>query len=420
MLSDLVVSNSILLNIALILFVIAYRYKVEKDRVFFDACTYYIILTVLYVLIPAYIYIDTGKTLVGSSYSTIQLYANYSLYYSSVLTIYYIFNGIISALKKSHSSNQSDSNILVSHGVIICIYLLLIIYVIAVYSTQLPSISSLWSDRAMASLITNDINKYYKTQFIFVVIVSLVIYLVKRYSEYRFILLLMPFVVIDLITTSRGFLFQTLFIYILTLLITNKKVPAFKVLLLSICIAFFAVIRVIWYRDFQIDEFFIIPRELLNTAEATFLVIESSSSINAFHTILFAIGKVFSPQLVNLLAGKVPHVGSILASDSPLHFGLGGSLLSEAFSFKSTLMLIIYPIITAIYLTIINYFVRRFGFFGLIIFAFYLLSIKTIFRTGLIFTSMEPFYYFIYAMAWYWLLSLINKNSINFIPQKEN
>ncbi len=136
-------------------------------------------------------------------------------------------------------------------------------------------------------------------------------------------------------------------------------------------------------------------------------MIESQLSINIIEHSVYSIGKIITPQVMTALFGGVPNSAKIIEAESPLLIGLGGSLLNEVFSAKTSFLYIIYPFIAILYLELINYIRMRTRYFGVLVFIFYLTSTHSFMRGGIIFVSMEPIYYALYAASWYWITKMI-------------
>ena len=395
------------------------RYIRERDSFFEDASSYFVILMILYINIPAYVHLNTGETLVGASLNTIRAYSGYSLYYTSVIILYYFLTTLVPKCKycQLYSNCRQFTTIApIKSNVIYLLYAIICFYLLFIVCLKLPPISVLWTNRALASIIKAQLSSVYKIQFLFMTVVSFVIYLVLKHNSPLFLFMLSPFILLDLMLTDRGFLFQSLLIGIYAISISGRSIPTIRISLISLFIISFAVIRTVWNRAFLWSEFFNVPGELLLTTEAAYLIYESTQSINPIQSIVFSISKIFTPTLMNLLVGGIPHIGTILAVETPLSFGFGGSLLAEVFGYKNSFMFIIYPFITIGYLLFINYLKNKAGFFGILTYGFYLASTLTIFRSGIIFASMEPMYYTLYSALWYWCISIAFKNKVFIQP----
>ena len=384
------------------------RYRIEKDKIFWDGSTYFLLLTYLYVSVPAYVHLNTGVTLIDASMSSIVFAAQYSLYFTAVLTIYYVLKSVRLLKKRAfaHSVSRSVAVIPINNNILYFFYLIILVYVASVFFINFPGLSQLWSDRAFASVFKTEMNNVYKITMLFAVTVTMVAYLVIKNRKMIYVLMFAPFVVMDLLTTDRVFLYQTLLITIGMMLLIDKKIPLVKFAVAGLFTISIEVMRTIRPSDLDLTRFIFIPGELLYTADAGLMIIESQMSINYLELIAYSFGKALSPQLMAALFSDMPHFSRIIHVESQLQTGLGGSFLSEVFSLKNNFLLIIYPFVTISYLVLINKIIaRRVGFFSVLIFLFFLMSTHTFFRGGLIYVMMEPIYYTLYAGAWYWIIS---------------
>jgi hypothetical protein len=334
-----------------------------------------------------------------------------------VLSIYYLFKALFSQAKADFPVNSKNNIKRVSlapikHNVIYGIYTILVTYVMLSFFLNSPGIYEMWSDRMLASIFMSDLNETYKIQFVFAVSTTIIVYLTLANSRNIYIIMFSPFVLLDIMSTDRDFMYQAMMISLCLLLLTRTKIPILKLVVFSLFIISIEMIRVSWQGSFEFRKLLFIPGELLLTKEAEYLIIESKMSTDLFNLLIYSFGKALSPQVMNNLFGGVPNFREIIDAESQLHFGLGGSLLSEVFSIKNYLLYIIYPFIVIIYLEIINVFRCRFGFIGILIFIFYLSSTHSVFRSGIIFTSTEPIYYAMYATSWYWIIRMSFPNRI--------
>ena len=390
-----------------------FRYYKEGDVIFCDSSTYFLLLTYLYVAVPAYVQLNTNKTLINASSEDILFSSRYSLYFIVILSLYFISRLKYSSLKDINQPTVSIKPIKmvpIKNNVLYALYVAISVYVLIVFFTNSPGIIYLWSNRGAASELKTTLNDTYKIAFLFSVTVSIIAYLVIKNKKKLYLLMFVPYVLMDLITTDRDFLYQSLIVSIGALVLTRTKIPIIKLTLGAFFIVSIEVLRVNWNSDFGLDFLLFVPGELLLTAEAGLIIIQSHNSINVIALIIYSFGKLFTPQVMNVFFANIPHFGQIVSAESPLITGLGGSILSEVYSLKNTLALLIYPFIAILYLETINIIKRRCGFIGILIFLFYLTSTQPIFRKGLIFTMIEPIYYSIYAAAWYWIIRAIYAN----------
>lgn len=387
--------------------VVSYRYYKVRDAIFWDSSTYFILLVVLYVVLPSYVLVQTGITAVGASYATIEFSAQYALYFATILTIYYLVKTLRpnrSAINNGLGVKHEIKLVPIDNRIVFGLYAAITAYVVIAFLLNSPGVYQLWNDRALASTFTRDFNDAYKIQFLFAVSTSMIVYLACKSGRSRYIAMFLPFVCLNLMTTDRDLLYQSLVGAISILLITGSRIPVLKMTALAGLIVSMEVLRGSWTQGFVLADFLFVPGELLYSKEPEFLILESDMSTNLYELVTYSIGKVLSPQAMSTLFGGIPNFRFIIEAESQLTFGVGGSILSEVFSVKNNVLLAVYPFIAILYLEMINILRSRAGFFGILIFVFYLTSTHTIFRTGIIFASMEPVYYSIYAAAWYWAI----------------
>ena len=120
-----------------------------------------------------------------------------------------------------------------------------------------------------------------------------------------------------------------------------------------------------------------------------------------------ALTKIYNPGAASALLGPDAHFRAILDAESRLHLWARGSLLSEVFSYRSRLITLLYPFLAIGYLELVNYLRRNAGLFGLFVFVFYAMLTVFIFRGGVVFMALEPFYYAWLALSWYWVMRLV-------------
>lgn len=414
--TDEQLKNYLLLSCVLVLVVVVMRFFREKDYIFWDSSTFFILLSLLYIGIPAWVHLYLDRTIIGASYETIRFSGQYSLYFLSILIFYYAFKIFLPSSR--HAITNTIMLLPVSNGVIYLVYALIASYVLLVIYFNTPGLNILFSNRGEGSSFFLLINKTYKVTFIFFSVVSMVLYLALRKKRGRYIVMLFPFVIIDFITAGRTFLYQSLMVWLFVLLVNDRKVPLGKFTLLGIFIILIEMFRTSWVDYFLLDTWlWFLPQEILITAETGFLIIESDRSTDMFSYVAYSIGKVFTPLVMSMFFDVVPDFKPIIAHETNVETGLGGSLLTEVYSFKSTALLIAYPFLAIVYLELLNHLRRVAGFFGILVFLFYIMSTHSIFRAGFISTGFEPIYYAIYAVSWYWFIAILTPGR-NTIPPR--
>jgi hypothetical protein len=403
--TDAQLKNYLLLTCVLVLVVVVMRFFRERDYIFWDSSTYFILLSFLYIGVPAWAHLYQDISIIRASNETIRFSGQYSLYFLSILIIYYAFKIFLP------NGRQAIPNTIlllpVSVGVIYLIYALITSYLFLVLYNTCPGLDVLLSNREMGNSFLYSINKTYKITFLFYTVASLILYLTLKKKGTRYVLMLIPFIAIDFITAGRTFLYQSLMVWLIIHLVDSRKLPIIKFALMGCLIISIEMYRTSWLDYFLLDRsFWFLPNEILITTETGFLIIDSDRSTDVFSYINYSIGKVLSPQIMSILYDEIPDYKSIIAYESNVETGMGGSLFTEVFSFKNTAWLIAYPFLAIIYLEFLNYLRRVAGFFGILVLLFYVMSTHSIFRAGFIFVGSEPIYYAIYAVSWYWFIAI--------------
>jgi hypothetical protein len=79
-------SSYILFVVLIALAAVCFRYYREREAMFWDSSTCFVLLMSLYVAVPAFVHLETGVTALGASYETIRFSAQYSLYFMFIVT----------------------------------------------------------------------------------------------------------------------------------------------------------------------------------------------------------------------------------------------------------------------------------------------------------------------------------------------
>ncbi len=204
---------------------------VERDKVFWDASTYFVILMLLYVTVPPYIHLGTWVTQLKASFDTIVYVAEYSLYFISILTIYYFFKALLSHKNNKKRNKPMFREVSVTplrNSVVYLLYICVVSYIAVCFYINFPGIKLLWSDRGFASDFSILINDTFKSQFVFYIVASVIVYLSVKNRKNCYLLMLIPFMLMNVLTTDRDYLYQSIMIMIGVFLITKTKIPVVK------------------------------------------------------------------------------------------------------------------------------------------------------------------------------------------------
>ena len=99
---------------------------------------------------------------------------------------------------------------------------------------------------------------------------------------------------------------------------------------------------------------------------------------------------------------------SISTDANPLGWGLAGSIVAEAISFKDTTVLILYPLIMVVYGYCINVILKTKTMSGYILFIVALMYIQQMFRYSFMEFAFYPFYNVIFVGFWVVVLDLMH------------
>lgn len=406
---EAILKNCLILITIITIVAILARYYREKDQIFWDSSTYFIVLSLIYVCIPSISIASQEGILSDSEYFIIK----YSLYFAVVLLVHYIYKSFrnVQSIEKDINTNT----ILIDKRIIYALYIILTVSIATIFILNYPGFNEIYQNRSIGANTLEIINSDYKIVFIFHVVASFVLYLSIKEKKIKFLIMLIPFGMMDLLLLSRVFIYQILTITIVIFLINRRKIPILTLSYLGISLVLMEYVRNFGIEYIMTNEIeYTLPREITSTAKVGILILESSLVNDASQYIISSLGKIFPNIIIKQVYTEIPSYNFIILNESNSR-SLGSSILCEAFSFKSNFMLIIYPLLAIFYLEFINFVKNKTRIFGLVLFMNFLMATHSIFRTGYINVSTEPFYYTFYAFSWYWILVGVKEiNSISY------
>jgi hypothetical protein len=383
------------------------RYFREKDKIFWDCSTYFIVLSIIYVFIPAISIASQEGILSDSEYFIIK----YSLYFGVVMSVHYIYK----TFRKVQLIEKNINIKLIDKRIIYIPYIILTVSITMIYILNYPGFSEIYQNRSIGANTLVILNKDYKIVFIFHIVATFALYLSIKQNKIKYLIMLIPFGIMDLLLLSRVFIYQILTITLVIFLINRRKIPIFTLSCLSISLVLMEYVRNFGIEYLITNEItYTLPSEIITTAKVGILILESSLTNDASNYIIYSLGKIFTSTIIEKVFTEIPNYNFIILNETTLR-SLGSSILCEVFSFKSNFMLIIYPLFAIFYLEFLNFIINRTAIFGVVLFMNYLMVTHSIFRNGYINVLTEPFYYTFYAFSWYWILVGVKKiNSISY------
>lgn len=382
------------------------RLRINPAGTLMDVRIIFIGSTIIYAVLPlVMLLLSSSKTLYSESYESQLEVSRYLIYMMALLFLSYLpnFKFAISnpfasrCLKNKISSSDFRASYLAC--LVISVYSLAILFFI------LPDSLKMLGNRAWASEYKALLNETFKLNLSLFLLVGFVSLLVIRSGRLRYLLFFMPYIIIDGLLTDRGFIFSILIVSLYNYINLGGKFKfrfLFYILLILYSIEFF---RSPWnidaLRESGLTVFLTLPGELLGTTSASFIVYESGVFTNQFEYLLSNIFFAWLPKTLRPDFNYIV-VANVLDQKSPFSWGLGGSMLSEAFILGS--IIYIYPFIIIAIAAIYGFVVKRLpGFFGYILFLYVVASIIMFQRSGFVSTGFLPFYY---LMCFYAALSI--------------
>jgi hypothetical protein len=378
-----------------------------------DSYFYFSFLCVLYIGVPAIYFSVIPITIVDAALVDLIFAIKYSIYFVSAVLTLNVFILIKNKAGEGRKKLIHVSNISVT--VPFFLMTILAFYVLAILILKSPPPSMMWSDRGFASEIFTEIVQSYKLTLVFFIVVSCITYIVLKTNNLLSLFFLAPFVLIDLISTDRDFLVMSFLSILVMINLCERKVPVLTMFGAGFLIISMEVFRTAWSSGIELVNFLYVPGELRFTFEGALVVLASEREVPFFEQLIVSVLKIFSPTLIHSIYGYAPHFTDILEIESPVSFGLGGSLLAEPFGYRNSLLLIIHPFICFSYFKIINIFKSNFGFFGLLVFVVAIASMQSVFRNGVIYLIYQPFYFAVFSASWYWVVRLAYPSKTKFL-----
>ena len=392
------------------IFLILYNYKKYSNAVFLDSNTYFIIFSNVYMLFPV-IMISISENVYLPTYINKIYYRDisvYIIYFSMILSSYYLFKSNVFYFKVINLISHKVKFYKFDIKIILLFLVILNLYVMCVFIYEIESLSKImyfWDDhRIDGSDFQMLLNAKYKITFTFGIVATLVFYLIFIYKDIRFTCFFAPYILLSLAAADRTYIFQCFTLIFFAYNIIGKKINFLIVSIIAYLIILIEVLRVKSPEGGMILDFYaFIPGEILGTFGSSFVVYGSNLSIDFFDHIFYSILNAFAPILTKYYYASPINFNVIIDWESPVAGGgIGGSLLSEVFSYKNELALLVYPFIVILILKIVNISLLYGGFIGRILFVFYLFCLLFIFRGGIVYSFSLIIYYTFYTTLWYW------------------
>lgn len=380
--------HGIIIVFSIVAFII--RYKKNAQAFYLNYFFYLLFFAIFYISIPSIASALTGFSHVGASLETINSTAIIGFYFVVLFFISYLFSKD-NTLSLEKMKNIKSPKILFLLKILVT---LIMLYVIMALFLNISAIVDVYENRPAQSSLNHYIESTYKIKPLFIVVIVLMSYLFLRTENKKYFLLLLPFVFYDLMLSGRGYIFSSFIVFFILSTINNHifklKYLFFGLVLIASISIFRMSVEFDWGHIFQI--FY----EFIFTWSTVHLMYESSQAQDFFYTINYSFFRLFPSAVYDVFFGTYISYTQITGEANPLGWGLAGSMVAEAVSFKNNLVLLLYPIVVVLYGILVNYMLRTKTYSGIIIFILALVYIQQMFRYSFLEFAMYPFYVLIF------------------------
>lgn len=379
--------------ITIIVLFYGYRHTIAIKQFFFiHPATQLLLLSLVYLLLPALIIDENYFKLIAFDDSIYVKLYKYSLYYHSIFLINFIVSIKFSKVKFKFNFNLSSKSILYLKCILFLasFYLLLIIvFKVITFGPSLFSLSR--TQKYDFYLMVKSFPGF--TFFSFVVLIWAFVVGISRKVLFP-VFFLLPLVLLEIICSSRLYIYDTFILFSLLFVNKYEKELNFKYLLFI----GFSFIVVSFFRDGSGDlnnNFITIlissSGEFINTYTSTGLLIENNYESN-LNPILYSLQYFFPSSLLNTFSMKPYNINDYLSTMHDFEFGIGSSVLLEGIAFGKTFFYL-FPIIVSSFFTFLY---NKITSSSIVLFYLFLLNIFSVFRGSFLINIGVSIYMFLF------------------------
>jgi len=395
-----------LITIIISLFFLFRRYKNDPYNFLLNYNTYLLVFAVLYFSLPSMINLSTMMSPVTTSEDTIIFSSKVGLYFHLIFLLGFLMTNNLkhNSLKKVYLTK--NSLIIVSFsGFIISLYMFLLIMI------NLDYIISIYGNRRLQANFDQLLNTKYKIYFLYNYLVIVTSFLVLTTKKIKYLLLSLPFLLLAILISDRDFLLKGFLLLVILYTIIGHKIKGKYLVFFPALLVAVGLLRGGFFDSTR----FLIQSssEFLFTWSTTHLIIESPDKMDVLTALSFSLYKVTLPGVYEFLFGEYKHYHEIITVNNPLIAGLGGSVVSEALSFKNNFITVVMPFAIIFYGFTMNKLLRLKFYSGKIIFILSILLMHSVIR----FTFLENAFYPVFLIWFFgfWVIWIdfksLNKNN---------
>lgn len=383
------------------------RFNKNKQGFFLNYFFYLLFFSLFYISLPSIVSLLIEVSVVGADLSTIIDTSYVGLYFVTVFFISYF----ISTDKKFNLNNKYFNKTKQINFILKVINILILCYFIIIFFMNYQEIISAFGNRPLQSNLSSFIENKFKIKALFIIQLGITIYLFTQYKHYKYIFILSPYVIYDLLLAGRGYIFMIFILFFLFTVMKNKIIKLRYVLIVILLIAGIAVLRT--PGEFQLIHLLQIFYEFIFTWSTTHIIYNTQIEQDFFYTLNYFFFRIFPSIVYDTLFDTYNSYTKIIIENSPLSWGLAGSIVSESLSFKNYGVVFMYPFIMVSYAWIINIIFRTHSSSGVFLLVLTIIYTQSIFRWSFFELALYPVYVLVFFNLWMIGLDLLKRKKNN-------
>lgn len=379
------------INVLLWLFSLSFfviRYQRNAQAFFLNYFFYILFFSLFYISLPICVSLISGTSAVFASEQTISATANIGTYFVFVFLLSYILS-VDKSFKLDRITRIRIRWIIFLSKIIVTSIALYVCFILMVHLTDILAI---YGRRGQQSTFSFYLETTYKIKPLFIVSILLISHLFLSQQKGNYLLLLLPFIGYDLIFSGRTYLFGILILFFILKVIQGRLFKLIYVFIGIFLIAAISAIRNPGLGDFELVTLILIFYEFINTFSTAHLMYESPLAQDFLYSVNYSFFRILPSPFYSIFFGDYVSYTQITGDANPLGWGLAGSLVAEAISFKNLFITMIFPFFIVIYGVFMNYFFRSKTYSGVILFIISLIFLQQIIRYSFFELASYPFY----------------------------
>lgn len=395
-------------------YLILVRLRKFGRTIIFNFTLYPLLFSYFYLLIPSFINFETPiSTFIGLNENSFEAVGALSLWY--VLIFLFVYN-----LSKennfvfNHAFEPSPLAINASRFVL----LLSIAICMLMFFNHGENLYLLSGNRSSSyEYYKKEILDFYKIQIFFNMSMASILVLVIFSKNFKYYFFSIPYVLLDILTGGRGYMFVVLMSFLLVYLLINPgklKAALFWVVFFVIVVFILAFIRRSAPLEFLSDYRLLIVEFLgefyYTRLTAEYVYLYQLGRSNVFDYFSLVISKLAPQFLIESLFSDLDRTRYDVYINDELNvgFGMAGSIIAEAYYYGGAYLSWLFPIVmSAFYFFCQKFFIIR-SFSGFVFFAILIWSTYAIFRSAFFINIAALIYFF---LVYLFFISFLGANS---------